>query len=256
LGWGVAAAAALLAALFGGRNLSPPAQASPESLVRDARAAHALPIDRCYQVETIPDPEGPLMRHPLLAQTRLTRLWTRGDRFWIESTNPDRPWAWGRDDQGTVWIAAGQERGVRFERDEVPEVLGIICDVCGMRTETLLDEVLSGFELRHEAGAPPGAQRIRAVPRGRAAGLREAVLDVEESTRLLRRLQLQRMLGGKPLATVTCTLVESRPQADALYQLEGHLDLGAPVFDRQNRPRQRPWTLWRYFGVPLIRNAP
>jgi hypothetical protein len=256
LGWGLAAAAALLVALFGGRNVAPRAQASPESLVRDARAAHALPIDRCYVVEIAPDPEGPLMRHPLLAQTRRVRLWTRGDHFWIESTNPNRPWAWGRDPQGAVWVAAGRERGVRFEPAEVPEELGIVCDVCGMQTETLLDELLAGFELRLEADAAPGVLRIRAQPRRPAPGLREVVLDVDEDTHVLRRLELHRLRGGRPLATVTCTLTDSRPQADGLYQLEGHLDAGAPVLDRTHRPRQRALVLWRYFGVPLIRNVP
>lgn len=258
LWWGMAAAAALAAVLFGGQNLAPPAQAGAETLVRQARQAHAQPVDRCYQVEIVPDARGPLMRHPLLAQTRQTRLWTRGDRFWIDSANPQRRWAWGRDEQGSLWLALGRGRGVRFERDEVPESVGLACDVCGMRVEALLDEVLAGFDLRREPGAPAGTERIRATRRTvrSAPSLREAVLDIDTSSRVLRRLQLQRTRRGLPLATVTFTLAESQPQGDALYQLAGHLAPGATVWDRNDHNGQRATLLKKFFGAPLVQALP
>jgi hypothetical protein len=258
LGWALAAAAAVAAVLFGGRFLAPPAvQASPESLVRAARQTHGLPIDRCYLVQAVAAPDGPLARFPLF-RARQMRLWTRGDRFWAESTNPDRPWAWGRDEQGSLWVADGRRQGVRFERDEVPELVGLACDVCSLRAETLLDEVLAGCDLRPEPGGAAGTQRIRAEPRpGRiGAGLRAAVLDVDERSRVLRRLELQRTRGGRLLATVTCTLVETHARDLARYQLEGHLDPGAPVCDRLHRPGKRLLVLWRLFGVPLLQGKP
>ncbi len=259
LWWGLAAAAAVAAVLFGGQFLAPPAaQASPESLVRGARQAHGLPVDRCYLVQAEAAPDGPLTRFPQLFQTRQTRLWTRGDRFWVESTNPERQWAWGRDEQGNLWVADGRRLGVRYERDEVPELVGLACEVCGLRAETLLDEVLAGCDLRPEPGGVAGTQRIHAEPRpGQAgAGLRAAVLDIDEQSRVLRRLELQRTRRGQLLATVTFTLAETRAQDPARYQLEGHLDAEAPVFDRQHRPRQRGLVLLRLFGVPLLQGKP
>jgi hypothetical protein len=127
-----------------------------------------------------------------------------------------------------------------------------------MNVETLLDEVLAGFDLRHEPGALPGTERIRATPRaGRPAPrLREAILDIDTSSRVLRRLELHRTRRGQPLATVTFTLTDSWPQDDSRYQLQGHLDAGATVWDGQDRPGQRAVVLWRFFGVPLMRGAP
>jgi hypothetical protein len=127
-----------------------------------------------------------------------------------------------------------------------------------MRTETLLDEMLSGCELRRETGAPAGVQRIRAVPRPGRLGpaVREAVLDVDEASRILRRLELRRVRGGQPLATVTFTFADAQIRADVLYQLEGHLDSTAPVFEANYRPRQRLLVLWKYFGIPLLRGQP
>jgi hypothetical protein len=254
--WLLAATAAAVAlGMFGG--IRPPrAQASPESLVRDARQVYARPADRCYKVVAVPDPDGPLVRLGLFAQIREPILWTRGDRFWFESTNPKRPWSCGRQENGDVWVAAGRKRGVRFERDEIPDAVALACDAVEMRVDRLLDEVLAGFDLRREPGAPAGVQRIRAVLRpGRpSSDLLQAVLDVDESSRVLRRLELHRAHGGRPLAKMTFTLVETRPQPDGVYQIAGHLDAGAPVFDRNHRPLQRGVVLMRYFGLPLLQN--
>jgi hypothetical protein len=256
--WGGLAAAAVAALLFGQLLPPPVAQAGPEGVVRAARQAHALPIDRCYRVEVVPGLDGPLSRSSLLAQIRQTRLWTRGDRFWIETTHPGRQWAWGRDDRGDVWLAAARKQGVRFGPDEVPEPINLACEVCSLRVETLLDAVLAGCDLRREPGALPGTRRIRAepLPGKPDPGLRAVVLDVDGQSCELRRLELQRTRNGLLLATVTFTLVEARPQDAARYQLEGHLDPGAPVFDRHHRPWQRGLVLVRFFGAPLLQGKP
>ncbi len=252
---GVAAAAAVAAVLFGGQFLPPPvAQAGPESVVRAARQVYALPVDRCYQVQIVPALDGPLARHPLLVQARESVLWTRGDRFWIKPIRSEREWALGRDDQGAVWLAAGRQLGIRYGGNEVPEPVSLACDVCSLQVETLLDAVLAGFDLRREPGEIPGTQRIRAEPRpgGPDPGLRAVVLDVDEQSRVLRRLELQRTRNGRLLATVTFTLVQTKPQDPAVYQLEDHLNPGAPVFDRLHRPWQRPIRLFKFFGGPLL----
>jgi hypothetical protein len=250
--WASAAAALAAVALLGGR-LAGPAQASAETLVREAREAHALPVDRCYLVQTVPAPGGAFARFPLLSRPRQTRLWTRGDRFWLESADPRRHWAWGRDEHGTVWLALGPGEGLRYDPDEVPEGVAVACDVLGMRVETLLGEVLRDFDLRREP-ADPGATtwRVRAEPKpGRPhPALRSALLEIDAETRVLRRLVLERTLRGRPLATVTLTLVETGSQPDAAYQLAGHLDPGAPVFTREHERLRRPFLLRAFFGMP------
>jgi hypothetical protein len=259
--YALAAAVSVLVAFLGGRHFGP-GQASAETLVREARQAHALPLDRCYLVQIVPDPEGLLARHPWLSQARENRLWTRGDRFWVESTNPERRWAWGRDDQRGVWLAPGRSRGARFERDEVPERLNAVCDVCGMRVETLLDEVLAGFQLTRErpdsAAGPAATYRVRAEPKpgGGSPFLRSAVLEVDAETRVLRRLVLERTRRGQPLATVTFTLVETGTQSDLSYQLEGHLDPDAPVYSTTNTPPRRALLLRAFLGLPPAKAGP
>jgi len=256
---GLTTAAAVLLAFLGGHLLQP-GPASAEVFVREAREAHALPIDRCYLVQSVPEPGGALSRYPALTQPRETRLWTRGDRFWAASTNPDRHWAWGRDDQGSVWLAlGGRKHGVRFDREEVPEPINVVSDVWCMRVETLLNEVLKSFLLTREPAdaISPATIRIRATPRARylAPGLRGAILEIDAETRVLRRLVLQRTRRFQPLATVTFTLVETGAQDDASYTLEGHLDPEAPVYTRENKPRLRDQLMRRFFNLPGTRQS-
>jgi len=76
-----------------------PLKASPQALLQEAQKAHHLPLDRCYLVE-MQWTDGQV--DDISALPRTTRLWTRGDRFWIESTNPRARWAWGRDEGGSI----------------------------------------------------------------------------------------------------------------------------------------------------------
>src|SRR5262249_26516044 len=111
--WGTAAAAAVLFAFLGGLQLGS-GKAGAKTLVRQARAGHLLPRDRCYLVEVRRDPPLPNASAPLTSPPRVIRLWTRGDRIWIESVQPQRSWAWGRDENGNVWMAFGPHRAIRF----------------------------------------------------------------------------------------------------------------------------------------------
>ncbi len=246
-GWGrlllgVAASIVVLIAFLGGR-LAGPVQARPEALLREARQVHGLPVDRCYLVQSVPDPDGPLAGRPLFGQPRETRLWTRGDRFWLESTRPDRTWAWGQDEQGNIWLALGGQRGVQFAPGEAPEGIVLAAEVCTLRLDTLLDLFMTRCDLHREypeGRGPAATLRIVARPRpGQGATrLRSAVLDLDAETRVLRRLVLERNTrDGRPLATVTFTLVDSQPQDDQRYLLRGHLTNpdAPPVLPRLGR---------------------
>ena len=264
--WGAATAATVLLAFAGGWYFGEkPAHASAETLVREARRAHALPLDRCYLVQSVPEGDGLLARYPQVAQPRETRLWTRGDRFWIESTNPEKHWAWGRD-QGRVWMALGGAKGVWFDRDELAEnddlahAVTVACDLYSMRVETLLTEVLADFDLKRENTATAGAvttHRIRAAlkPGVSSPRLRAAVLEIDAETRVMRRLVLHRTRRGEPVATVTFTLVETRAQGDETYTLEGHLNPDAQVYGRGSDWAQRTAALRKFFRVPAPKPA-
>jgi hypothetical protein len=265
--WSAATAAAVVVAFLGGRYFGP-GRASAETLVREARQAHALPVDRCYLVQIVPEPGSVLARFPRLAQPRETRLWTRGDRFFLESTGEGRRglwnlaprhWTWGRDEARRVWLALDRTQGIRFDADEpddVPRAVALACDVCSMRPEVLLDEVLAHFDLKRDSGeGSVGTHRIVAELKAGTAPtwLRSAVLEIDAESRVLRRLVLHRLRNGQPLATVTFTLVDSRPQEDALYTLEGHLDDGVKPYSATFKPLQRARLLAWAFGLPATR---
>lgn len=253
---GLATAAAVLFAFLGGHYLRP-AHASPEAILSEARQVHALPIDRCYLVQWVPLPGAEVPPLPIQAQPRETRLWTRGDRFWISSTNPERQWAWGRDEQGSVWLALGRKQGVFFDRDEVPEPIAVACDINSLQLETLLSEVLHSFRLIHLEPEVPdhsATYRIRAVPRffRPQLGIGGALLDIDSESRVVRRLILQRTRMGRPLARVTFTLLETSYQPDSAYQLDGHLQAGAPTYSRTNQRPLRDLWMRRFFNFPPL----
>jgi hypothetical protein len=252
--WGaVAAAAVVLLAFLAGVCLTP-GQASAETLVLQAKQQHGLPVDRCYLVQVRPEP-GVLDRFPILGQPRETRLWTRGDRFTIHSLFPGRPGVWGRDDQGRVWLARPPREGLLYEPGEAPEPLEVACEVLSMQTETLLAELLADYDLRREppaAGGVPGTNAVRATlkPGRPPRRLREVLLEIDAESKVLQRVVAWRVRGDQLLATVTFTLVETSPQSDAGYRLEGHLDVNDPkvtVYTHDHLPAGRRLLLARTF---------
>ena len=84
--------------------------------------------------------------------------------------------------------------------------------------------------------------------------LRGAELEIAADSHVLRRLVLQRTRWGRPTATVTFTLLEEGTQEQSRYQLEGHLDAGAPVFSFANKPGQRRLLMNGVFGPDAERN--
>jgi hypothetical protein len=219
----LAGAAALLLAFLGALSLGP-ARANAESLVRAARAVHALPVDRCYLVETeraAPADDS----YAALTRSRVVRLRPRGDRFRIETESGQRLLHWGRDASGTIWLALSRHRGVRFESGEIPEALGLVCDVHSMRLETLLEDVLRDFDLRREEAAGSGGVVIRAeLKAGREhPNLRSAVLELDVESKVIRRLVVDRQFapGGRGLPA-------RRTPGGAVPGLLSHIRAAAP----------------------------
>jgi hypothetical protein len=255
--WGLSAAAAVVLMLTAWLFRPGQVLASPESLVREATQAHRLPLDRCYLVEVRKDSAVYDECFPMTSQVRLTRLWTRGDRFWIESISPQRHWDWGRDEKNQVWFAFEPGRAVRLEPGEVPRWLSLCCDLYCIRLEQLLGTVLRDFTLEREtpddepAGAvAPATQVVRAIMKpGRThPSIKSVVLEIDAETRVVRRMVIERMYKGQPFATVTCTLVETETLDDDKFQLEGHLAAPYTIYTRDHEPGRRRELISRWFG--------
>lgn len=236
--WGraVAAVASLAAAVLVGVVFWPGPRevvASPADVIRAARSTHAGGPDRCYSF-ALDFPQPLKDRFPLLADDgRPNRVWTRGDEFVVVPGFTGRG-AWGRDASGRVWVAPSREAAARFTPDELPQKLKEAVTVRGMVLDTLLGELLAGYDLAwSEAPSPAGdADRITATPRESVGllGVLSADITVERSTRIVRALTLRRMFVNDAVVTFTFTL---RPTADPppAYTAEGHVQPNAPVHD-------------------------
>jgi hypothetical protein len=242
---GLAAVAALLLLTIGVFRL-PTRQLSAESVVRQVKEAHASTLDRCYRVETNFEFTTFNGDSSAIVTPRRTRLWTRGDRFWIESDIGLRHVNWGRDESGLLWLAFAPRRGLRFEPADVPPAVALRCDILSVRLETLLGDVLTDFDLKTDPARPAV---IRALPKpGRRKILREAILEVDPSTKVLNRLELTRNFAGRTITT-RFHLEETRELDDSQYQLEGHLETPYLINANDVDTQMRRQILLRLFGL-------
>jgi hypothetical protein len=257
--WKWAGAAAAAVAVISGFTLfvqDRTALAKGETVVREARRAHLLPIDRCYLVEVKHESSLVAELSPSNPQVRQTRLWTRGDRFWVESVRPEQRWAWGRDEANRFWIAFGPHTAVRMEADEVPFWLNVYCDLHSLNFEKWLGEVLNRFELTRETktGAVDSSTIVvRAKAKARAVipkypYVASAELEIDAETKVIRRMIVRRVLDGEPFATVTYSLAETDALDPADYKVEGHLREPSEIYTRENGPERRKEFLTRWFG--------
>lgn len=249
--WLIAAAGALAASLLIGVFLIIPGrsvQASPRRLVERARTVHQEPADRCYAVHAAASPEVQ-KRFPRVEFDLESRLWTRGDRYFVEL--PKGRGTWGRDEAKRVWFVPTPDVAARFDDDEVPAAFREFLDIRAVNLSDLLDEVLAECDLSwaNNVETPDDVRRVYAVSRDAARSLRGAVIDVEYATNTVRRLSLDRQLFRDPRAkvSITFTLIDSSPPDLNRYGAEGHLNPGAPILDR-NHPAARLALLARYSG--------
>jgi hypothetical protein len=242
-----------------------PALARGEAVVREAKRAHLLPIDRCYLVEVRRESSLVAELSPVNPQVRQTRLWTRGDRFWVESAHPaQQRWAWGRDESNRFWIAFGPHAAVRVDADEIPYWLNVYCDLHSLNFEKWLGEVLNRFELTRETrsgDADLSTIVVRARAKARSAtpqfpSVESAELEIDAETRVVRRMVVRRVANGEPFATVTYTLAETDALDPADYRLEGHVSDRSEIYTRENKPERRKELLARWFGPRSMRRFP
>lgn len=244
--WAWAMAACLVAAAILGSVVLLP-QASAAAILRHALKAHAAVLDRCYRVEIKREASSEGIGSS--PATRESRLWTRGDRFWIETRFGERTVAWGREAGGAVWFSFSPELGVRMDPDEVREQLALACELRSLQIESLLRSVLADFDLRREPGGARSQIIHAQLKAGRTHPLyRAALLEVDAESGVLRRVLMHRVLRGQS-KVVTFTLLETSLQGEGAYTLAGHLTPQAKVYDRLTEPGKRGPLLARFFSA-------
>jgi peroxiredoxin len=245
-------AAALALAFLGGWHFSP-IQASPMQLVQEVKRVHNLPLERCYVVE-VERIGSDGSRTPFERIPRQVRVWTRGDRFWVEMYQPgtDSSFVWGRGEDGELWAVLDAHRGVRVASEQVPRMVAMVADALSLNVDTLLDDVLHNCVLVEESqGSDSKFTRVvHARPRAARARfwLEQVTLEIDTEARVLRRLIVDRNRGGVPSAKVTFTLVETRPADDASYQLEGRVEEPVHIYEGINDPLVKLELLNRWLG--------
>lgn len=219
-------------ALSGPREVS----ASPAQVVQAARDAATPNEARCYRV-TLHLPARARESFPLLAlDSETTRtLCTRGNRFVVEPGFGGRG-AWGRDETGRVWAAPTREAAVAFVEAELPPHLRTAVKVHELELATLLDEVLADFDLAWSEPPARGAETdsVTATRRGDSPLLQiaSAELVVERTTNTIRTLTVRRRALADGSASLTFTLLGTASRDDSAFTAQGHINPGAPVYDR------------------------
>jgi thiol-disulfide isomerase/thioredoxin len=243
-------AAALTLAFLGGWRMGPK-QASAMDLVQEVKRVHNLPLERCYVVEfeRVAHDDG---RTPIEMARGQVRVWTRGDRFWVEMHQPgnEPPLIWGRAEDGALWAVLDLHRGVRIAALDAPRRLALLADVYSLNVDTLLDDVLHDCTLTEDS--PDSSSKLTRVMQARPRTLKtrvwleQATLEIDTEARVLRRLIIERNRLGLPFARVTFSLVETRPANDAGYLLEGRLTQPFHIYEGNIEPRVKLEVLGRW----------
>ncbi|MBL8795255.1 MAG: hypothetical protein JNM56_15220 [Planctomycetia bacterium] len=240
---GMAVAAAVLIVVL----LAPSPEVRADQTLREAEQALLLPVERGYAVEVrraTDDPDDTLSK-------RRMRVWTHGDRFRVEVDQDNDRWSWGRDLDGSVWVVATQQRGLKINSDEVGPALQRLCDRYGLQPRSLLNDMLTDADLNQSHSE---TKQETLILRGqfrtgfRRQWLESTELELDAATKSIQRFTVNRSGPGGDRETIIFTLVETRPLDQALYGLEGHLTRPYEILDRNSKPGLRRMILGNRLG--------
>lgn len=231
----LAVAACLLVAVGVGAYLAmSPEPASAYALVRDAQAAFNKPADRCYRVQT-KVPRAWLNNSPFLDSGEETLVWTHGDRFRVTTLRDGQPQVWGQDAERRFWIVCDPDTGIRFERDEVPPNFARTRAYLGLDVRRLTTRLIEQFDLQIEQEGRADGKKI-VVVRAKARQNRDpqpinvARLEIEAGSKVIRKMELTRIVNGVVKGSFTFTLIEMTSQPESIYQLEANIAPGAHIY--------------------------
>lgn len=234
-GWLVMAASLLILAWFVTSSSNREAFASATQIVEAAMHTHAAPIERVYIV----DVKRGEANNSRFEFPRDVRVATQGDRFWVQMRG-FRDWAWGRNDQGAIWMTLGPKRAVVVNPQEMGAPLRHIGDLCTLNLETLLKNFLKHCRLEMSDG-PADSTIIVATPHKQWSSrpLQRATIEVDRETKAIRKLVIEREFE-RSSSIATFTLVDSRLADESRYGPEGHLVEPYRIFSAEtNAPRRR-----------------
>jgi hypothetical protein len=242
-GWLVLAASLLIVVSFLTLQGNREAFANASQIVQAAMHTHAAPIERIYVVEV----KRGESNKAKLELPRDVRVATQGDRFWVQMRG-FRDWAWGRNDQGAIWMTLGPRRAVVVNPDEIGVPLRYIGDLYTLNLETLLQNFLKHCRLEMSEG-PADTTIIVATPRRQWTNrpLQRATIEVDRETKAIRKLVIEREFERASSVT-TFTLVDSRLADESLYGPEGHLSDPFRIFSTETNASRRRELITNWFG--------
>lgn len=240
-------------------NLTPPkppgplphevSTATPAELVRGVFLAHSDDSDRLYDVKVeLGNVSQIAKKYPFVpAPAHFTlikdsKLWVRGNQFWIAPVGDPR--CWGRDRDGRVWFVFFDHRGAQFglqygrdEENDPKAPVTRLCNLMSLRIPTLAAEMLDEYELtRSEATGPEAPVRVVGKCRNhtRDVAVSQVTFDLDPRTKVIRKAVQRRTIGNDLVGTFTYTLIETGRLPDSTYELRDHLEPGGRVFDARD----------------------
>ena len=242
-GWLMLAASLLFVVSFFTLKGNREAYAKATQIVRAAMHTHAAPIERIYVV----DVKRGETNDPRFEFPRNVRVATQGDRFWVQMRGY-REWAWGRNEQGAIWMTLGPQRAVVVNPNEMGIPLRYIGDLYTLNLETLLQTFLKHCRLEMSDG-PADSTIIVATPRRQWSNrpLQRATIEVDRETKAIRKLVIEREFEHASSIS-TFTLVDSRLADDSLYGHEGHLSEPYRIFSNETSATRRRELVTNWFG--------
>ena len=238
----LALAACLAVAVgVGGYLAVAPDSANAYALVSAAESALSKQVDRCYRVDS--KLAKAWRGNPFLSSGDETLVWTRGDRFRVATNRGGREQVWGQDEQRRLWVVCDPKHGVRFEHDEVPQTFARTRAYLGLDARRLTRRFLEHFDLHIEKegrAGRPGIVIVRATPKvgGQVQPFNSALLEIEQKTKVIRKMELIRIVDDAVHGQFTFTLIDEAPPAELSYRLEDNLASGAEIF-AQDRAAER-----------------
>ena len=193
------------------------------ALVQSAQLALQSSPDREYRVSF---DEG--YRLPFLNSVDEVQLWTRGDRYRVILRRGDKTILWGQDENRRLWVVAPPDKGLSFEAEEIPRELAAFLSYLSLDIKRLTGQILKNCDLSYSEGMQPqrsGTKTVHATAKRdrNQVEFSAADLEIEESTKVIRRLRLTRRINGSTEGLCQFTLVDDRPQTEESYRLRAYL---------------------------------
>lgn len=252
---GTIAAGLLLGSMFVSYLILAPAPINAAAIVGSARSELWKPIDRCYRVE-IDVPKGREKAIPFLDEQGEMLVWTRGERFRVVKSMDDSSLSWGRDETRRTWISTG-DKGVVFEKDDVPTILRTVSQYLSFDVGKLMDLLLKHFELESGGKFEDNGTTIAVIhahqdPKSRRGFINEARLEINLSTKSIRSLELTHLTNGVPTDRFRFTLIEEARLPDSTYRLAGNLKADGEILSAK-QPADRAALLGEFHRLKSSR---